>query len=489
MFTSDNSQVIKGIKDAIEIVKASYGPNAGNVAVVDGTANNVFDDGYMALRSYRPLDIFERYGVSLVLDAAESTWRNAGDGTSTTAILAASFMELATSDSPEYMAQRLQYECDLMIKALEENSAKINDDIRESCIAVAKVAMHGDEELANLIGELVFKVGKNGVIRAEPSKDNTWSTTIASGLQWEQGVPSDRLLNNRGSMRYDNAHLLFVDGKLESIKDSFWQSVFASWKAVSDGAKPLVIVCNEATGSFLETMAENAASGKPVGILTLTDSQKLSMAADICGAKVFRDTKGSLRTQSCLPADFGRCEMVSATMETSTIVPCEEAGEVITAKVSETYSKFDILENPDMDRRDDLVSFATGCSGIIRVPFITRAQFSADKEKIEDGYRAAMNTFDGVLPGAGCAYKFVLDGPNAHEFTLDDCFMSPLRAIFGTVNMEEAVTLVNPDSYFYGKSCLVSGIIDTKKTLIEAVRNACSAAIPFIKTKIFILNE
>ena len=132
-----NSSIIKGIDTVANIVKTTIGPKGRNVLIRNQISQPIItNDGVTIAKAIELKDNAEDAGAQLIISAANKTNMVAGDGTTTTTILAQEmihkFYEYCENENIEDMnVVQVQKE---MIKASEE----ISDFLRTVAITVSK---------------------------------------------------------------------------------------------------------------------------------------------------------------------------------------------------------------------------------------------------------------------------------------------------------------------------------------------------------------
>lgn len=501
------TRVKEGVEAVMSLVASTYGHRGCNVAVV-GNPNNpyqVFDDGKKAIESFRPLDELQAYGVSIIRDAAETTWRKSGDGTTSTALFAGNLLlnawEMIKDGKDRHeVANEVSEACDTAVKMLKEVSANFTSrsDMEKWCVSAATMAAHGDKELGELVGKLVFEIGADGIISAEPSTDGKWATKKSAGIQWGSGVLSEAFFNVSGSMVHDRPLLLFFGNHISAIKDAFWQNVFSAWEICCEDSgfeHPLIVVCPSADGSFLKAFS-TIARQKPFGVVALKDAKMIEDIAVATGGEFFSDVTGSARQKDVMPSNFGRALKIRATLRSCSIAPLPEQAPKINARIEYIQSVLATIDSPTADVTSEYksrIATLASSSGTIYYPLVSATQFSAEREIIEDVHRAAMNVFDGVIPGLAYTFHWIGSDPSISGAFVRSAFRSLFFQLCDNEGLRADATLSDDllNRAFDMKTMQFGdpvelGIVDTLSTAISVIEHAKSAVIPVIKTKYII---
>ena len=520
--TTNHEKVLEGIEQGLEILEATYGAAGANVCVIEAGNSEVrtLDDGVRAIERFRPSDTLHMQGVSYLIDAARAQHRSCGDGTSTCSILAgrliqAGIAQLKSGRSIRHVVNDLTLARFNMVSAAQELSkmTATKMSVRDKAVAVAGIAMHGNWDLGEMIGGVVAEIGPDGMVIPEPSKDRSFHIRKATGYSWKSGVLSEDFLQG-GRAVYDDALVVVASGTQESAKDPMWTAVFDHWDSIcraegrtGKNAIPLVIIVPDANGSFLATMTGNARNGFPFVVVKapIPSNQSRDMMRDlaqVCCAEYMDDAGGKLRStfnRNC----FGRIKRISATKTSTTIQPIDDVTpDVIDGIVGNIRLIQDTLPDDSEGSvvcRERILALKAA-TAVIEIPVESKIQFDSQKEIIEDGWAAAMNVFDGVLPGggAGLIAAYTLDGYSdtpswvldAAEKLPESQFANsypggvfPGRTMLPTVTFDYHTEL-GPDALVdASEECT---ILDPLETIVNAIENAFSVAIPAISTKVYV---
>lgn len=521
--TTSTESIKKGIELALSLIESTYGPWGANVCAV-GTGHTVgayFDDGVQALRQFVPEDAMVRQGVKLILDAAEAQHRAVGDGTSTTAILTAHLIlqGLKLRDTPNadnagrehiVAAQKIEQACEFVIERLEALGKRCSENIdpRQAAVALATIAMHGDQKLGEMVGGLVAELGPTGIVTAEPATDQKWKVRRANGYAWAGAPFHEAFLGGKGVFVGDRPLVIVAAGQNASVKEEFWKGCLNSWKSRcdADGRQiPLLIVAPEVSGSLLSTLIADATAavnnGLPVRIVAVRSPMERPMLEDLayyCGCKVVDDLAGSLR-MTFSPEYFGQLESVRVSRNAVSLTNSKRDVDSRVAEINAILEEAEVVTTEMVEAAGKRIAALKSSSAVIEVPVIAQVQFNEDAEKIEDGYRAAIGVFDGVLPGGGIA--LALTGHDyaglGGEELIANAFFQPKALIFPDfaagyddkfeLNEQNVFNPREQDSPF--SDFLTAGVVDSVKSLTNAVRNAGAVAAPVIRAKYYIVQQ
>src|SRR6266851_3766675 len=163
----------RGANILADAVKVTLGPKGRNV-VLDKKFGSptITNDGVTIAKEIELPDTFENMGAQLVKEVASKTNDVAGDGTTTSVVLAAAIIgeglrNVTAGANPMLLKIGIQKAVDEVVKAIKEQSVQISD--REKIAQVATISS-GDPKIGEMVADAMEKVGKDGVITVEESR-------------------------------------------------------------------------------------------------------------------------------------------------------------------------------------------------------------------------------------------------------------------------------------------------------------------------------
>lgn len=323
-----NTAIIKGIDTVADIVKTTVGPKGRNVLIREQISRPIItNDGVTIAKSITLKDNTEDAGAQLIIQAANQTNEVAGDGTTTTTILAQEmihqFIEI-TSNNKDVNVVQIQNE---MLKASE----KISDYLKsiavpvtdnESIERVATVSS-GNADTGKLIARAFESAGEYGSVIVEDSKTGMDNLVSIQGMKLSNGSVTSYLLKDRINGKSDtiDVGVLVTKDKIDSVTDMF-KVLDVCIKA---GRQKLLVICDDIEFEPLNMVLMNKAKGAPIdiSIIRLPGFGELreNLVEDICiatGATLMgRDIS---RTLKDFDTEFlGEAEQVIVTMDDTII--------------------------------------------------------------------------------------------------------------------------------------------------------------------------
>ena len=216
--------LLKGINTLTDTVKVTLGPKGHPVALAKSWgAPTVIDDGVTIARDIDLPDPFENMGCQIVKEAASKTNDAAGDGTTTSIMLAQAiineaFKNITAGSEPIALKRGIEKATAVIAKELKRMSTPIRG--REQIVQVATITAK-DPEIGELIADVMEKVGKDGVITIEESKGLKYQTDYVEGLQFDRGYISAYFVTDSGRMEanLDDPMILITDRKIETMAE------------------------------------------------------------------------------------------------------------------------------------------------------------------------------------------------------------------------------------------------------------------------------
>jgi chaperonin GroEL len=518
VFSEDARKLLKSGVDALaDAVKVTLGPGGRNV-VLDKKFGppQICSDGVTIAKEIELEAPFENMGAQILKEAASKTNDAAGDGTTTSVVLAQAiihegFKNVAAGADPMAMKRGIEK----AVVAIKGDIKAMSSQV-EGKAQIAQVASLSAHEVAigDLIAEVMEKVGKDGVITVEESKGLENETEFVEGMQVDRGYVSPYFVTNSERMEsvLDDPYILITDKKLSAMND-----LLPVLERVLQVSKNLVIIAEDLEGEALATLVVNKLRGTlnclAVKAPGFGDRRKamLEDIAILTGGTVISEDVGR-KLDSATVADMGRCRRVSSNKDETTFVEGHGSEEdiqgrikQIRAQIEETTSEF------DREKLQERMAKLSGGVAIIKVGGATEVELKEKKNRVEDALSATRAAVEeGIVPGGGVALvrsqkslQTLIDSLEGDERTgasiVGKALDEPVKIIVENVGGEGAVVLDaiknqdKPDWGFdaermtYG-NMLEFGIIDPAKVTRSALENAASVAAMVLTTESMITD-
>ena len=408
VFSEDARRKLKnGMNVVAEAVSATLGPKGRNVAIDRKFGSpTITHDGVSVAKEIELEDPFENMGAQLLKEAAQKTNDIAGDGTTTSTVLAHAIVNeglkaLEAGYNPMLLKKGIELATETIVTELKKNSVKI--DTREEIASVATNSA-ADVEVGELIADVMDKVGKDGVITVEESKTMQFETEFVEGMQFDRGYLSPYFITNGDQMeaQISDAYVLIYDKKISAAQDI----VPLLEKLVQLGKRELVIIAEDVDGEALATLILNKIRGM-LNVLAIKapgfGDRRKAMLQDIAaltGGQVISEETGR-KLESTTVQDLGRAEKVVSDKENTTIVGGKGKKGDIEARIKEIRIEMDkSTSDYDKEKLQERLAKLSGGVAIIRVGAATETEMKEKKHRVEDALSAARAAVEeGIVPG------------------------------------------------------------------------------------------
>jgi chaperonin GroEL len=363
-------------------------------------------DGVSVAKEIELEDPFENMGAQLLKEAAQKTNDIAGDGTTTSTVLAHAIVNeglkaLEAGYNPMLLKRGIELATETIVTELKKNSTKI--DTREEIASVATNSA-ADAEIGELIADVMDKVGKDGVITVEESKSMQFETEFVEGMQFDRGYISPYFITNGEQMeaQISDAYVLIYEKKISAAQDI----VPLLEKLVQLGKRELVIIAEDIDGEALATLVLNKLRGM-LNVLAIKapgfGDRRKAMLQDIAvltGGQVISEETGR-KLETTTVQDLGRAEKVVSDKENTTIVGGKGKKGDIEGRIKEIRIEIDkSTSDYDKEKLQERLAKLSGGVAIIRVGAATETEMKEKKHRVEDALSAARAAVEeGIVPG------------------------------------------------------------------------------------------
>jgi chaperonin GroEL len=408
VFSEDARRKLKnGMTVVANAVSATLGPKGRNVAIDRKFGSpTITHDGVSVAKEIELEDPFENMGAQLLKEAAQKTNDIAGDGTTTSTVLAYAIVTeglkaLEAGYNPMLLKKGIELATETIVAELKKNSTKI--DTREEIASVATNSA-ADAEIGELIADVMDKVGKDGVITVEESKTMQFETEFVEGMQFDRGYISPYFITNGDQMeaQISDAYVLVYDKKISAAQDI----VPLLEKLVQLGKRELVIIAEDIDGEAIATLILNKIRGM-LNVLAIKapgfGDRRKAMLQDIAaltGGQVISEETGR-KLETTTVQDLGRAEKVVSDKENTTIIGGKGKKGDIDSRIKEIRIEIDkSTSDYDKEKLQERLAKLSGGVAIIRVGAATETEMKEKKHRVEDALSAARAAVEeGIVPG------------------------------------------------------------------------------------------
>jgi chaperonin GroEL len=492
-----------GIDKLADAVVATLGPNGRNVVIFRGAqeAPQSTKDGVTVAKSFLLDDPSEELGVLLIKQAAVKTAEKAGDGTTTSTLLAREMIKKGLShlDNGEN-AVEIKRQIEFAIKEVtSELRGSVSEDIssEDQLEQIATISANNDPETGKLIAQSIDKVGLEGVVHIEESKTGDTYLETVEGMQFDRGYKSPYFVtdNNTMSCTLDNPAILILDQRLNTVKE-----LLPILQAVSAQGKSLLVIAEDIDNEALATLIVNKMRGTvnvcAVKAPDFGDRRKLVLEdiANLTGGVVFSKDKG-MQLDKFSWDWFGEARIATITKEQTTIVDGKGDADTIAKRVDELQEQIQKSKTPyEQEQLQNRLSKFVGGVAIVHVGGSTETEMLERKDRVDDALHATKAAIEeGIVPGGGkallVARESITKGTIGAQIVYDACGM-PFEQILtnaGITNTDSSILARDIikdnnvwESYNLKTEAIENfkeaGIIDPTKVTRLALENAASVA-------------
>ena len=509
------TNLVKGIDTLADAVVSTLGPNGRNVVITNNGAPQSTKDGVTVAKSISLSDPEQELGVQLVKQAAIKTAEKAGDGTTTSTLLAREMIKagLNALNNSENAVQ-IKRDIDLTVKQVVDNLRNnISEDIsgEEQLEQIASISANNDPETGKLIATAIDKVGLEGVVHIEESRTGETYLETVEGLQFDRGYKSPYFVTNNSNMTstLDNPLILIADQKLTQVKE-----LLPVLEAVGAQARSLLIIAEDIDNEALATLIVNKMRGTlnvcAVKAPDFGDRRKLVLEdiAITTGGVVFDKQKG-MKLDKFSWEWFGEARTVTVEKEQTTIVDGKGTVESIEARIEELQQQINKAATPfEIEKLQERLAKFTGGVAIIHVGGNTETEMKEKKDRVDDALHATKAAIEeGIVPGGGTALLYASSGIEAKTtgaIIVKHACAKPFNQILVNAGYDAvkgqilADTLINSGNDTWAGyniktdetvNMKEAGIIDPTKVARTALQNAASVAGTVLLTECTIVDE
>ena len=509
-------QLVNGINLLADAVVSTLGPNGRNVVIEkDGEVPQSTKDGVTVAKHIKSSDPVENIGIDLVREASIKTADKAGDGTTTSTLLAREMIKngLSHLEAGEN-AVLIKRGIDLSVKKICDNlKDEIAEDIsnEDQLKQIATISANNDPEVGNLIATAMDKVGHDGVVHIEESKTGDTYLETVEGLQFDRGYKSHYFVTNNNTMTctLEDPYILVLNQRLTTVKE-----LLPILEGVSSTNKSLLIIAEDIDQEALATLIVNKARGTikvaAVKAPDFGDRRKLILEdiATITGGQVFDKDKG-MKLDKFSWEWFGQARTVTISKEKTTIIDGKGSEEEVGNRMGELQSQIDKSSTPfEAEKLQERLAKLAGGVAIIHVGGFTETEMNEKKDRVEDALHATKAAVEeGIVPGGGVALyqarEACMESPYdliGAQIVYEAC-KKPFEQILINAGWDqEQIDKVKPiaeegqwQGVHVGKGDYINlredGIIDPTKVTRAALENAASVAGTVLLTECVVVNN
>jgi chaperonin GroEL len=494
--------LMRGIDALADAVKITLGPKGRNV-VLDKKfgAPTITNDGVTIAKDVELDEPFENIGAQLAKEIASKTNDIAGDGTTTATVLGQAIVHeglknVAAGANPMALKRGIEAGSQAVVAQLKKNAKPVTT--REQSAQVASISA-ADPTIGELIGEVMEKVGKDGVVTVEESKGIATEVEYVEGMAFDRGYISPYFVTNSEKMvaELDEPYILITDKKISAVTD-----ILPLLERLLQVSKNLLIIADDVDGEALATLAVNKLRGT-INVVAVKapgfgDRRKdnLGDIAAITGATLISEELGR-KLDSVQVEDLGRTRRIIVSKENTTIIEGRGKTKDVDGRVKQIKAALETTTSDwDREKLQERLGKLAGSVAVIKVGAATEVELKEKKHRVEDALSATRAAVEeGIVSGGGVALINAMAAIEKLELTGDEAtgarilrraLEEPLRRIAtnagkdGSVIVEQVKKLKIGEGYDAARddfgNMMAKGIIDPLKVTRAALENAISIA-------------
>ena len=522
VFGDDARRRLKnGVDIVANAVATTLGPKGRNVALDRKFGSpTITHDGVTVAKEIELEDPFENMGAQLLKEAATKTNDIAGDGTTTSTVLAHAIVteglkNLAAGANPMLLKRGIEAASKMVADEIKKQAIEIST--KEDIANVATISAQ-DRAIGDLIAEVMDKVGKDGVITVEESKGLEFEKEYVEGMQFDRGYISAYFITDPEHMdaTIPDPYILIYDKKISAAADI----VPLLEKLVQVGKRDLLIIAEDIDGEALATLVLNKLRGM-LNVIAVKapgfgDRRKamLQDLAILTGAQLISEETGR-KLETATIADLGHAEKITVDKDNTTVIGGKGDEKEIKGRIEQIRVEIDkTTSDYDREKLQERLAKLSGGVAIIRVGAATETELKEKKHRVEDALSATRAAVEeGIVPGGGVALVNAMIALEGLKMGSDDeqigvnivrkSLEYPMRKIAENAGKDGSVVVANvrdeqkrKKNKHFGYDVLrdeymdmvKGGVIDPAKVTRGALENAASIAAMILTTEALVTD-
>ena len=483
-----------GIKRLVKTVGTTMGSNGGNAMYRRFGSPTITNDGVSIARMVEGDNDYQDQAIEVIRQASEKTNDEAGDGTSTSIVLAGSMFELGCEQvdngvNSMLIKKQMHAMSEKVIEKLKEVTVKVEGD---QLLHVAEISVES-KEVGDIVAKAVIEAGKDGIISAEEaSVGNKIEIEKTDGMEFPSGWLSPYMVTNHDKMAaiVENVPILVTDKTFSSNSDlDFVMKYF-----IDRGVKAFLLICEDVVGELRQTIINTRVSGSlNVIVVQAPMASRKEFLADVAaltGAKAITVDSGIRNINT---GYFGSARKITVTKDSTTIIGGGAKPEALEEYIKALQAQKEDAEFPhEKEKLQERIAKMIGSVTVIKVGAETEADMKYWKLKIDDAVAAVRAASEeGIVSGGGMALMRIAESIDVEEgdiggkIVLDAC-KAPFKQIVSNAgkNPDEVWEKLSgkPNAGYdvktghYTDDMIKHGIVDPVKVTRCALKNATSSS-------------
>ena len=506
-------KLLNGVNILSKAVVTTLGPKGRNVALDKSYGGpTVVHDGVTVAKEIELKDPFENMGAQLIKEAASKTNDVAGDGTTTSTLLAQAIVSqglknVTAGSNPMLMKRGIDKGVKAVVAEVKKMAKPVKGDEEISQVATISSA---SPEIGQMIAKALNLAGRDGVVEVEESKGFEMSLEHKEGMEFDKGYASAYFVTNPDKMESEitDPLILITDLKVSAIAD-----LLPFLESAVKVNKNIVLIADDIEGEALATLVVNKLRGA-FNLLAIKapgfGDRRKSILEDIAiltgGSVISEDTGRKL--DSATVEDCGHAEKVWADKDNCRIIGGKGDKKSIEGRIASLKKEIAASDSDfDKEKLQERLAKLSGGVAVINVGAATEVELKDTQERVKDAVEATKAAIEeGIVPGGGVALlraAKVLDEvktDNEDEKVgidiLKQALRQPVRLLAENSGADAGwvVKKVEEGKGDFGfnaltmefGSMLTQGILDPAKVTRTALENAASVASMILTTEALI---
>jgi chaperonin GroEL len=506
-------KVLRGATAIADAVRVTLGPRSKCVLIEKKWgAPIVCNDGVTIAKAFALKDADENLGAQLLRGAAERTGDAAGDGTTTSTILAHAIVadgmkNIAAGASAVDIKRGLDRACHVVVEALRAQSRPVQSSREKE--QVAAISAHNDPAIGRMVAQAIDKVGAEGAVTVEEAKGTETTMDIVEGLQFDRGFLSPYFVTDPEKMEavLEDARILIYEGKISNLKD-----LLPLLEQVAKAGLPLLVIAEEVESEALATLVVNRLRGALANVAVKAPGfgdRRKAMLQDIAivtGGQLIAAELG-IKLENVTLDHLGRAARIVVDKDKTTIVGGKGSRKAIDGRCTELRKQIaDTTSDYDREKLEERLAKLSGGVAVIHVGAPSEAEMKSRHDAFDDAIHATRAAIaEGVVPGGGLALLRTVAAVEAEAVLaqgderaglqiLRRALEAPTRQIAENSGVDDGVVvdkmLAGTGNFGFDAAAnkyvdlIEAGIIDPTKVVRLALENAVSAAGVLLLTEV-----
>ena len=402
-------QMLMGVDILANAVKTTLGPKGRNVVIEKSFGGpRITKDGVTVAKEIELKDKIQNIGAQAIKEVASKTNDIAGDGTTTSTVLAqAIFREgvksVAAGLNPMDLKRGITKAVDTAIAEVKKVAKKVNG--KGEIAQVGTISANGDKEIGEKIAEAMEKIGPNSPITVEEAKGLDFEIEVVEGMNFDRGYLSPYFATNADKMNceLENPYILLVEKKISTL-----QSILKILEAVAQSGRPLLIIAEDVEGEALAALVVNKLRGGlkvcAVKAPGFGDRRKamLEDIAILTAGQVISEDLGQ-KLENVELEQLGKAKKVVITKDDTTIIDGAGEGDNVKARCSQIKNEIENTSSEyDKEKLQERLAKLSGGVAILKVGGATEMEVKEKKDRVEDALSATRAAIEeGIVAGGG----------------------------------------------------------------------------------------